>query len=237
MADETTEQLDRDLGIDTSDGDVPDRALPDAQRPDGEVGESEMITMERAEQMSEYFGDIQAATIDDNRMRAPVADIDWSPNNEAVVVEVDVPAETDAVRFHLDKPKVWTDRYQLVRWVRHYGYGAEDFHAMVEKRVTVEIRETGLDDYELVVPERDRSRRDRVRAVAAGVKAAGVADHAAIVTAWLVMGANIAVVTGLLPGSVPLGWRFVAGLAAAIWVLLTVTFSAAVVHDVLEPTD
>lgn len=141
-----------------------ERELPESQRQDTELEGGEMVAYDRAQELAEQFEDIQTATIGDGVLRAPVESIEASPNNAAISIKVDVPAEPDAKQFFLDKPKSWSREYEFVRWVEHHGYSAGDFQGMIEKGVQVEVKRED-DDYELVIPERitDKTRNYRQR--------------------------------------------------------------------------
>lgn len=135
-----------------------ERDIPEEQRQGTEGGE--MMAYDRAEELAEQFEDIQTATIGDGLLRGTVEAIEASPNNAAISIEVDLPAEEDPEQFFLDKPKSWSREYEFVRWVEDHGYTSGDFQGMIEKNVRVEVeRDNG--DYELVIPERvtDKSRR------------------------------------------------------------------------------
>lgn len=132
--------------------DAIDRELADEQQPDGELGETEMVAYDRAAKLSEQFESIEARTLDDGIVRGTVTAIESTTRGGSIAVDVDLPAEPDDVRFNFTKPKVWSERYDFVRWLDKYDYGSGDFAGMIERGVEVEVRRDG-GDYELVIPE------------------------------------------------------------------------------------
>jgi len=136
--------------------------LPDDQQPDGELDGTEMVAYDRAKELSAQFDEIQTATIGDGLVQGAVEAIEASPNNGAISVEVDVPAEPEPVQFFLDKPKSWNRDYDFVRWVEDHGYDAGDFEDMIERRVRVQVRRED-DEYELVIPERGRDHSRKLK--------------------------------------------------------------------------
>lgn len=147
-------------------GDRAQRGLPEGQRKlDPEVDEDDDLdlqTVEAAERISTHFEDIHQNTIDDDRVMGTVASINWSKNNTKVAVEVALPAQKHPERFYFDEPRVWTDRYEFVRWVRKYDHDADNLANMIDKGTEVELIHDDNDgDYELIIPDAPRTLRSR----------------------------------------------------------------------------
>lgn len=195
---DTEEQRER------TDTETPRRDIPDEQRPDGELDDPQIRTYEEAAKLARHFEEIETATIGEDTFRAPVKAIESGGRHGKVAIEVDVPAEDGNEQFHLDKPKVWTDRFRFVRWVEGHGYTAGDFQLMIEKQTEVEVRRDN-GEYELVIPDPDAGRLERGVTVARALRSEvsgriKVAAVSAIVVYLLTMAliASVVVDTGFL---------------------------------------
>lgn len=134
------------------------RALPPEQDKglDEEEAENAQIrAMEDAEEVAEYFGKIETATRENGDvLKASLKSIDTTTGHNTVVVEVDIPSDSDTTDFRLTSPKIWNERYEFVRFVEKYGYRADDFHKMIEADIDVEVIYEN-NEYELAIPEYD----------------------------------------------------------------------------------
>lgn len=114
-------------------------------------------TYKRANEISQQFETIKDRTISDGVVEGKVKEIDTSPANGNVVVTVDVPSSTSDETFRFSKPKVWSKRYEFVRWVRHYGYNADSFPNMLKDGCEVKVSRAD-NSFELVVPSTKKER-------------------------------------------------------------------------------
>lgn len=134
------------------------RELPnDQQRIDDEdrKDESQLQTMQRAEELSSQFEDIKDRTVDDNVVLGQLKDINTSETNSTIVVEIDLPGEGVSKDKRFDKPKVWSEDYKFVRWIHHYDYDADSFPNMIEDQCRVKVLRGGNKEYEVFVPEQE----------------------------------------------------------------------------------
>lgn len=132
------------------------RTLPDEQRkvPDDESSdEVELQTMERAEELSSQFEAIKDRTVDDDMVLGQLKDIETSSTNSKVIVTIDLPGEGMDMEKRFDKPKVWSNRYKFVRWIRHYDYDADSFPLMLDDECKVKVVRDGNREYKLFIPE------------------------------------------------------------------------------------
>lgn len=131
------------------------RELPAEQQQEGVEEAGELMPMERAQEISEQFADIESRTISEGVVNGRILTIDTTTANGAMSIDIDVPAEPDPVNFTMSKPKSWDQRFEFVRFVEHYGYGASNFAAMIEDGVEVAVNyDPGRrDEYELVIPD------------------------------------------------------------------------------------
>lgn len=135
--------------------DIASRQLPDEQVQINEMDdeqEAAIQSMEAAQELAAQFEEIQTATQNDGTLKVPLKSIDTSKGNQAIAISVDVPAEDSVETFYMNKPKIWTERYEFVRWVQQYGYGASDFHRMIEAGVSVEVEQDN-GEYQIVIPD------------------------------------------------------------------------------------
>jgi len=141
----------------TSNSSSVDRELPDEQYQldeDADLDEGEIQTMEQAMRISERFEHIKDHTVDDGLVLGTVKEINTSPGNNRLVISIEIPAEDHPEQFRFKKPKVWSEKYRFVRWVREYGYDAESFPNMIEDKCRVKVENIqDSEDYELYVPE------------------------------------------------------------------------------------
>lgn len=212
-----------------------ERELPSEQDKNGaKDGDVNLQSYEKAQELSQQFEDIQTATIGDNLLRGTVSAIESSPNNAAISVEVDLPAETDDIQFFLDKPKSWNREYDFVRWVEDHGYQAGDFEGMIEKGVRVEVRQED-DEYELVIPERvrDKTRKSKEKAKVLAKKMPEVLENKkeGFVTVSTIFGiflGNLFTASLAFNGDI-LGFSIIATLLGSLGGLAAVTISAILV--------
>lgn len=136
------------------------RTLPDDQQridEDERKDESSLQTMERAEELSSQFETIKSRTVNDGMVLGRLKDIDTSRTSSTIIVSIDLPGEGIKEKKRFDKPKVWSDRYKFVRWIRHYGYTADSFPSMLEDKCKVKVQREGNKEYEVFIPEVDES--------------------------------------------------------------------------------
>lgn len=186
-----------------------ERALPEEQQPDGELGESEIMAYEDAEQLAQEFIEIETATIDESTMRGTVKSINMASTGGTISIDIDVPTEPEPIRFHMDKPKPWSERSEFVRWLNKYGYGSQDIPLMIENHAEVEIERDG-DEYELVTPPAPLGLKKHIEDVwmllnaqygkpvgpEGGVLVSGLVSLTPLIPVWLIGGLDAAVVTG-----------------------------------------
>jgi hypothetical protein len=142
------------------------RSLPDDQvqiDDEEQYEEAEMQTMKRAMGVSKQFEEIKARTIDDGMILGKITDINTSPTNQKIVIEIKVPATDEPKQKRFQKPKRWTDDYAIVRWIQHYGYTADSFPNMVDDDCKVKVEEVSNGDgYEVFIPEKKKNWRDKI---------------------------------------------------------------------------
>lgn len=133
------------------------RELPDEQskiEDDDRKDDPDIQTMERAEELADQYETIKDRTVDENTVLGHVKEIDTARSNNNIVVTVDLPAEESDKQFRFKKPKVWSDDYDFVRWIKYYDYDADSFPLMLEDDCEVEVSKD-TDGYDLVIPEND----------------------------------------------------------------------------------
>jgi hypothetical protein len=143
----------------------PSRTLPDEQKqvdPDVDDRETQLQTLEQAEHLSEHFDEIKTRTTENGDVEGVVKAINMATTNGTVAVEIDIPGRENNKTVNFEKPRSWTEQYDFVRWIRHYGYTADTIPNMLENdcRVAVNVEDGS---YSLYVPP--QSRRDRIRGV------------------------------------------------------------------------
>jgi len=139
-----------------------ERELPDDQKMSDEERkeESEIMTMERAENLSSQYESIKDRTIDENTVLGKLQDINTSPANGNIIVSIDLPAESDHKEFRFNKPKVWSNRYDFVRWIRYYDYDADSFPNMLKDDCRVKVSKgQKSSEYNLMIPNTSTRRR------------------------------------------------------------------------------
>lgn len=124
--------------------------------------EVSMQTIERANEISQQYEEIKDRTLGDGMVAGRLEDIDTSPGNDNIVVQVDLPGESADKEFRFKKPKVWTKKYDFVRWIQHYGYDADSFPNMLKGECDVKVENHGNEDYKLFIPEY-KNRRENVK--------------------------------------------------------------------------
>lgn len=131
----------------------PKRRLPDEQIPDGEIkpdNDAALMPMERAQEIADRLTDVERATNSDGTITGQVTAIDTTKNNNRFAVTVTIPPGREKT-FYLEKPRIWTEDYEFVRFMEYYGYTASSTAAMIRDNVKVEVMiEDG--EYELFVP-------------------------------------------------------------------------------------
>lgn len=127
-----------------------------------EEGDTDMQTMERANEISRQYESIKDRTLGDNLVAGRLEDIDTSPANSNINVLVDLPGEGNNKTFRFKKPKVWSRDYDFVRWIQYYGYDADSFPNMLKGQCDVEVKNIGDEEYELFIPEYN-SRREKIK--------------------------------------------------------------------------
>lgn len=143
----------------------PERSLPESQvkvENEDEYEEAELQTMERAMDLSKQFEEVKQRTVENGMILGKLVDIQTSANNDRISVEIDLPAEGDTEQERFRKPKRWSDEYNFVRWIRHYGYDADSFPNMIQDECKVKVKkpsESG--DYDLFVPGEETSYREK----------------------------------------------------------------------------
>lgn len=130
-------------------------------------GDTDMQTMERANELARQYEDIKDRTLGENLVAGRLEDIDTSPANNNIVVIVDLPGEGNYKKFRFKKPKVWSREYDFVRWIQYYGYDADSFPNMLKGQCDVEVKNLGDEKYELFIPEYD-NRREHIKDVFSG---------------------------------------------------------------------
>jgi len=144
----------------------PDRDLPDDQvqiENEDEYEKSELQTMERAMNLSKQFEEVKRRTVEDGMVLGKLVDIQTSANNDRISVEIDLPAEGDTKQKRFRKPKQWSNKYDFVRWIKHYGYTADSFPNMIKDDCKVKVKQPSESgDYELFIPEQRKSWWDKI---------------------------------------------------------------------------
>jgi hypothetical protein len=142
------------------------RSLPDDQvqiDDEEQYEKAELQTMKRAMGISKQFEEIKTRTIDDGMILGKITDINTSPTNQKIVIEIEVPATDEPKQKRFQKPKRWTDEYAIVRWIQHYGYTADSFPNMVDDDCKVKVEEVSNGDgYKVFIPEKKKNWRDRI---------------------------------------------------------------------------
>lgn len=143
-----------------TDTDAPPRELPDEQMQiddDADVSDGELRAYEQANDLSQEFAKLERNTISENELLCPVMSIDSTKTGGSVAVQVDIPGRPEETEtFIMSRPKVWSRRYEFVRFVEAYGYAASDFEHMIKDDVNVRVSQPEAEggDYELHVPSR-----------------------------------------------------------------------------------
>lgn len=143
-----------------------DRSIPDEQQKvDEDLDSGQLTPYEEAQDLSQEFAYIDRRTVDTDTILCDVAGIYKASTGGSIAVEVNLPGPDDATKtFNFESPRVWSGMYEFVRWVDHYGYGSSNFEAMIKDDVEVEVSQSDqLSDYELYVPERDKSVRENIQ--------------------------------------------------------------------------
>jgi len=136
--------------------DTPNRSIPDSQNKiDDDMPDDVGIqTMERAQDLSRHYEHIKDNTVDDGTVYGTVKAIDTSPGNNRIHVTYSLPAESSTKKHRFKEPKVWSDDYKFVRWVRHYGYDADSFPSMLRDKCKVKVETDETDGgYDLYIPK------------------------------------------------------------------------------------
>lgn len=180
-----------------------ERKLPDDQNKvpdDADEEDTDLMTMERAENLAQQYESIKDRTVDENTVLGKLKDIDTSRNNDRIIVTIDLPAEDSNKQFRFRKPKVWTDEYEFVRWIQHYGYDADSFPSMLRDDCRVKVQREGTTEYDLYVPEKSTPIRTRVRTTLAEAREwypeSQFYASAVLAVGWLLAG--IAFASGLV---------------------------------------
>lgn len=170
---------DTEMQTDTeTETDAPTRELPDEQvQIDGDADDmgEELRAYEQANDLSEEFAKLERNTISENELLCPVMSIDSTKTGGSVAVQVDIPGRPEETEtFIMSRPKVWSRRYEFVRFVEEYGYAASDFEHMIKDDVNVRVSQPEAEggDYELHVPSRTTRERVGLGAVLWPFKAA-----------------------------------------------------------------
>lgn len=136
------------------------RQLSDDQyKIDDDAGEEdvEIQTMERAMELSKQYEEIKDRTVDDDTVLGELKSIDSSPANNNIVINVDIPASSSNKTFRFTKPRAWSEKYEFVRWIKHYGYDADSFPNMLKDDCEVKVmRKDNNKDYELFIPNDEK---------------------------------------------------------------------------------
>jgi hypothetical protein len=173
--------------------------------------------MERAQELSAHYEKIKDNTIDDSTVYGKVKSINTSTGSKKIVVDIDLPAKGTVKQTRFDKPKVWSEDYDFVRWIRYYGYDADSFPSMLEDKCKVKV-ETDGGKYDLYIPDQ-RKYRSKVVDTINGVKEwyleTPMALYPVAFLGWIFH--SIAAVTGLVQYNMP--WSEFTGVT-----LLTVLF-------------
>lgn len=201
---------------------------------DDDSTETDLQAYEEAKDLSNYYDDIKTRTLDGNVVKGYVQSINTTKKNGAVSIQVDVPAEPELEQFTMEKPKVWSDEYEFVRWVEYHGYSAEDFAGMIKQGVQVEVLieedSYGNSEYELFVPEYSGSVPERVarKAQETVVETVDYADRAGIAAGLVTMYVTLAFIYALsgdpwlLSSIAVFAVQAIAGLGTGAFVALTV---------------
>lgn len=149
----------------------PERKLPDEQMK-GTEGEDLPARIDEAQEINQMMSEIRHRTNPDGTLLGKVKRIHIAEKNPRIAVMVDLPAEDEDHRFEFNRPKVWSPRYDFVRFVEHYADHPGDIDYLVEENVDVNIMELDeeyRDDYAIVYPSEsalsrtNRRIRDRIR--------------------------------------------------------------------------
>lgn len=132
-----------------------------------EEGETDIQTMERANELSKQYESIKDRTLGDNLVAGRLEDIDTSPANNNINVLVDLPGEGNNKTFRFKKPKVWSSEYDFVRWIQYYGYDADSFPNMLKGQCDVEVKNLGDEEYKLYIPDYN-NRREQIKGTFTG---------------------------------------------------------------------
>lgn len=134
-----------------------ERSLPEGQQKMEEERDEDQLpaNIEDTDYLREQMEDIFIRTNPDGTLEGIVKDLHYTKEGGTIAVDIDLPAEPDLYREHFTKPKVWSRRYEFVRFVEEYGHRASTITSMLEDGVTVKVRETD-EGYELVIPFRIR---------------------------------------------------------------------------------
>lgn len=109
---------------------------------------------EEAQDLSQEFAEIDRQTVDDSTIKCFVEGIYKTTTGGSISVVVTLPGTGTEESFLFTRPKVWSDEYDFVRWVSHYGYDSSNFEAMIQDNVEVEVRrKKNGDEYELTMPK------------------------------------------------------------------------------------
>lgn len=133
------------------------RELPENQRKieEGkEKEESDMMAMDRAIKISSQMETVKDRTINENTVLGEIEDINTSSTNNRIFVDIDLPGEGSNMTKRFNKPKVWSDDYKFVRWIREYGYDADSFPNMLRDNCKVKVSKEDS-SYTLYIPEKE----------------------------------------------------------------------------------
>lgn len=133
----------------------PERKLPDEQVK-GKDGEDVLARIDEANEINEMMSEIRHRTNPDGTLLGKVKRIHIAEKNPRIAVMVDLPAEDEDHRFEFIRPKVWSARYDFVRFVEHYADHPGDIDYLVEENVDVNIMELDdehSNDYRIVYPD------------------------------------------------------------------------------------
>lgn len=146
------------------------RQLPDEQNSIPDNAQGDLQTMERAMNLADQYETIKDRTVDDDTVLGRITDINTSRNNDRIIITIDVPGDDSNKEFRFRKPKVWSERYDFIRWIRHYGYDADSFPNMLRDDCKVKVLQDENREYNLYIPPKSGFRLDGVKQTAIDLK-------------------------------------------------------------------